>query len=61
MMLRYEETHPGSYYWYDPFSLNQNSDIAVVDAEVLERAFGDQVYRIHPHRIVSVERLALPE
>ena len=23
VMLRYEQIHPGSYYWYDPFSLNQ--------------------------------------
>ena len=33
-MLRYEETHPGSYYWFDPFSLNQHSETGVVETAV---------------------------
>ena len=34
VMLRYEETHPGSYYWFDPFSLNQHSETGVVETAV---------------------------
>jgi hypothetical protein len=52
-MLRYEETHPGSFYWYDPFSLNQHSDSGVVGTEVLEKAFGDQISDIGATLIVS--------
>ena len=53
VMLRYEESHGGSYYWFDPFSLNQHSDGGVVETEVLEQAFGESIRAIGATLIVS--------
>ena len=45
-MLRYEETHPGSYYWFDPFSLNQHSETGVVETAVRPLQLGCRYIRI---------------
>ena len=53
VMLRYEESHPNSFFWFDPFSLNQHSDTGVVDTATLEHAFGDNILSIGSTLIVS--------
>ena len=53
VMLRYEEAHPGSYFWFDPFSLNQHGDNGVVDTAVLEVAFASQIESIGATLIVA--------
>ena len=53
VMLRYAETHPDAYFWFDPFSLNQHSNSGVVDTATLEHAFGDNIRSIGSTLIVS--------
>jgi hypothetical protein len=53
VMLRYEETHPGSIFWFDPFSLNQHGEGGVVDTKELEKAFGLQIKSIGATLIVA--------
>ena len=49
-MLRYEETHPGSAYIFDPFSLNQNSP-GTVQTSVLIAGFGDRIEEYEKVRV----------
>ena len=61
VMLEYEETHPNSFFWFDPFSLCQikepqfgeNQDKVIVSTELLEKAFGDQIKAIGSVLIVA--------
>jgi hypothetical protein len=53
VILRYEKDHPGEYYWFDPFSLNQHNDTGVVDTTILEKAFGEQIQEIGATLIVA--------
>ena len=46
-MLRYEETHPGSYYWFDPFSLNQHSETGVVETAVHSLLMASSLHLCH--------------
>ena len=54
VMLRYEETHPGSVYWFDPFSLNQHpTPSGTVPTEQLISAFGDRIKEFEATLIVA--------
>ena len=44
-MLRYEEEHPGRYFWFDPFSMNQHAP-GVVETSQLEELFGGTIREI---------------
>jgi tetratricopeptide (TPR) repeat protein len=53
-MLRYEEEHPGSIYWFDPFSLNQHpTPSGKVPTEELISAFGDRIEEFEATLIVA--------
>ena len=53
-MLRYEETHPGSVYWFDPFSLNQHPvPGGTVPTKDLIAAFGDRILEFQATLIVA--------
>ena len=54
MHLRYEETHPGSVYWFDPFSLNQHPvPGGTVPTKDLIAAFGDRILEFQATLIVA--------
>jgi len=48
-----EAETPGSFYWFDPFSLNQHTDNMVMQTAVLEQAFGDQIKGIGKTLIIA--------
>ena len=53
-ILRYEEEHPDSIYWFDPFSLNQHpTPSGKVPTEELISAFGDRIEEFEATLIVA--------
>ncbi len=56
VLLEFEEENPNSYFWFDPFSLNQvpsSGEPAVLSTETLEKVFGDQIKAIGSVLIVA--------
>ncbi len=53
VMLRYEQAYPNTYFWFDPFSLNQHGEGGVVDTEDVEIALSEQIKSIGATLIVS--------
>jgi len=54
VILSYEASHPGRYYWFDPFSLNQhNPGNVVLTPDQLEKAFGEQIRSLGSVLIVA--------
>ena len=53
-MLRYDKEHPGSYFWYDPFSLSQHPPPGgTAPTEQLLAAFGDRIQEFSATLIVA--------
>jgi hypothetical protein len=53
-MLRYEEEHPGSVFWFDPFSLNQHPPPGgTAPTDDLIAAFGDRIKEFEATLIVA--------
>lgn len=52
VILLHEESFPNSFYWFDPFCMNQ-PDEYVISTEVLEKQFGEQIKGIGKTIIVA--------
>jgi len=53
-MLRYNRDHPGSVFWFDPFSLNQHPRPAgIVPTSEMISAFGDRIQEYQATLIVA--------
>ena len=53
VMLAYEEEHPNSYFWFDPFNLNPHTSQTVLTPAELEKVFGDQIQGIGAVLVVA--------